>query len=192
MKKWLKTYLPHPRLIKENRHLSVFGKLLHDPNLWYLNRRSAAGAFAVGMFMMYMPPVGQMVMAAGAAILLRVNLPISVALVWITNPVTIPPMFYFAYVVGAWAVGAPPIEFNLEFWTDLHNWLAVLGPLALGMLICATVCSATGYFSVQALWRWSLRREIRQRKERYRAMAEAASKTVSETGLNTPSTRRQV
>jgi uncharacterized protein len=49
--------------------------------------------------MMYMPPIGQMFMAAAAAIVLRVNLPISVALVWITNPLTIPPMFYFAYLL---------------------------------------------------------------------------------------------
>lgn len=192
VKKWLRTYLPHPRMILENPHLSVFGKLLHDPNLWYLNRRSAAGAFGVGLFMMYMPPVGQMFMAAAAAIMFRVNLPISVALVWISNPLTIPPMFYFAYLVGAWMTGAPAVEFKLEFWLDLHNWIAVLGPLALGMLICAMACSAAGYFSVQALWRWSLRREIRHRKARYRAMAEAASRTVSETGLKAPSPRRQI
>lgn len=192
MKKWLRDNLPHPRLILENQHLSVFGKLLHDPNLWYLNRRSAAGAVGVGLFMMYMPPVGQMFMAAAAAIMLRVNLPISVTLVWISNPLTIPPMFYFAYLVGAWITGATTIEFNLDFWMDLHNWIGVLVPLGLGMLVCAVACSMAGYFSMQALWRWNLRREIRHRKERYRAMTEAASSTVSETGLNAPSTRRQV
>jgi len=192
VKKWLKNKLPHPQQLKENRHLSVFGKLLHEPNIWHINRRSAAGAFAVGLFMMYMPPVGQMLMAAAAAIALRVNLPISVALVWISNPVTIPPMFYFAYLVGAWMIGSPPLEFRLDFWMDLHNWLAVLRPLALGMLVCAIACSATGYFSVQALWRWNLRREIRRRKERYRSMAAATSSSVSETELNRPSARRQV
>ena len=82
MKKWLKRIMPAPRTLRENRWLSVFGKLLHDPNLWYLNRRSAAGAFAVGFFMMYMPPIGQMGLAAAAAIVVRVNLPLAVALVW--------------------------------------------------------------------------------------------------------------
>ncbi len=183
--------MPHPRTILENQHFSVFRGWLQDPNLWYLNRRSAAGAFGVGLFMMYMPPVGQMFMAAAAAIALRVNLPISVSLVWITNPLTIPPMFYFAYLVGSRIVGAPPSRFSMEFWIDWHNWVAVLEPLAVGMLVCATVCSAAGYFGVQALWRWNLIRQIRHRKERYRAMA-AGSGSASSTGLRTPSAKRQM
>ena len=173
--------------------MAVFGKVLHDPNLWYINRRSAAGAFGVGLFMMYMPPVGQMFMAAGAAIALRVNLPISVALVWLTNPLTIPPMYYFAYTVGAWLLGSPPVGFDMDFWMDWHNWLAVLAPLAVGMLVCATLCSAAGYFGVQALWRWGLMREIRHRRERYRAMAGASvSPVVPETPVSTPSSKRQM
>jgi uncharacterized protein (DUF2062 family) len=182
--------MPSSKSIRENRHFSVFGNLLHDPNLWHLNRRSAAGAFGVGLFMMYMPPVGQMFMAAAAAIVLRVNLPISVALVWITNPLTIPPMFYFAYLVGSTILGAPPAGFSVEFWSDWRNWLAVLGPLALGMLVCASVCSAAGYLGVQALWRWNLLREIRHRKARYHAMARPAD-TTDGAGPRTPSSRRQ-
>jgi len=183
--------MPNPRTILGNRYLSVFGTLLHDPNLWHLNRRSAAGAFGVGLFMMYMPPIGQMLMAAAAAIALRVNLPISVALVWITNPLTTPPMFYFAYLVGCAILGAPAVGFSLEFWADWRNWAAVLAPLGLGMLVCAIVCSAAGYLGVQALWRWNLAREIRRRKARYRAMAGPTA--ISPDGANpkTPSSSRQ-
>jgi uncharacterized protein (DUF2062 family) len=193
MKKWLRRNMPDSRSILENRYLALFGKVLHDPNLWHLNRRSAAGAFGVGLFMMYMPPVGQMFMAAAAAIALRVNLPISVALVWISNPVTIPPMFYFAYVVGAWVLGSQPVGFDMDFWMDWRNWVAVLAPLAVGMLVCATVCSAAGYFGVQALWRWNLMREIRRRRARYRAMAGAGvSAGVPAAPVSTPSSKRQM
>ena len=80
-----------------------------------LNRRSAAGAFAVGLFMMYMPPFGQWLMAAAAAIVFRVNLPIAVALVFITNPITIPPMFYVAYLLGALVLGQAVAPFDLDF-----------------------------------------------------------------------------
>lgn len=191
MKKWLRRNLPSSKSIRENRKFSVFGTLLHDPNLWHINRRSAAGAFGVGLFMMYMPPIGQMFMAAAAAIVLRVNLPISVALVWITNPLTIPPMFYFAYLVGCAILGAPAVEFSLEFWSEWRNWAAVLTPLALGMLICASVCAAAGYFGVQALWRWNLVREIRHRKARFQAMARPTTDAPDGAKPSTPSSRRQ-
>lgn len=183
--------MPDPRTILGNRYLSVFGTLLHDPNLWHLNRRSAAGAFGVGLFMMYMPPIGQMLMAAAAAIALRVNLPISVALVWITNPLTTPPMFYFAYLVGCTMLGAPAVEFSLEFWSEWRSWVAVLAPLALGMLVCATLCATAGYFGVQALWRWSLAREIRHRKQRFQAMARPTTDAPDGAKPRIPSSRRQ-
>ncbi|NEV63114.1 DUF2062 domain-containing protein [Thiorhodococcus minor] len=183
MKKWLRRVMPPPKAIHGNRCLGVFGKLLQDPNLWHLNRHSVAGAFAVGLFVMYLPPVGHVLIAGGLAIYLRVNLPIAITLVWISNPVTIPPMFYFAYVVGCWVLGIPPVGFKVQFWLDWHNWLAVLGPLLLGCLICGAVCSVLGYATIQILWRWKLMRQIRKRKERYREL--------SESRLRTPSSNRQ-
>jgi uncharacterized protein (DUF2062 family) len=168
VKHWLRRITPDRDKISEHKHLRVFGKLLHDPNLWHLNRRSAAGAFAVGLFVMYMPPVGQMFVAAAVAIAVRVNLPISVALVWITNPVTIPPMYYFAYLVGSWILGRHIESFHMDYWLDWHHWIDIFTPLTVGCLVCGAVCSVTGYFAVQGIWRWSLMRQIRRRKERLR------------------------
>lgn len=166
MKVWLKRISPSKSEISHHKHMRVFGDWLHDPNLWHLNRRSVAGAFAVGLFFMYMPPFFQMVQAGFAAIFLRVNLPISAALVWITNPITIPPMYYFAYVLGCWVLAKPPAPFDLDFWLNWHNWLEILAPLSLGSLICAAVCSVTGYLVIEGLWRWNLGRQIRRRKAR--------------------------
>ncbi|MBK1719458.1 DUF2062 domain-containing protein [Thiocystis violacea] len=179
MKKWLKSVIPTPKAIHENRWIGLFGKLLHDPNLWHLNRRSVAGAFAVGLFVMYLPPVAQSILAAALAIFLRVNLPISAALVWVTNPVTSPPMYYFAYWLGCQFLGIPAVGFDFHFWLDWHNWLDILIPLLIGCLVCGAVCSLLGYLTIQILWRWKLVRQINKRKERYRAMAESRLKTPS-------------
>jgi len=176
----LKRLIPSPRAILDNQSLRVFGSLLQDPNLWHMNRRSASGAFAVGLFVMYLPPLGQTLIAAAGAIRLRVNLPISVALVWISNPLTIPPMFYFAFMVGCWMLGQPIPPFRIEIWLDWHNWIAVLGPLMLGSLVCATVCSAAGYLIIQGLWRWNLMRQIKKRRARYASVS-----------ANRPSSSRQ-
>ncbi|WP_295392486.1 DUF2062 domain-containing protein [uncultured Thiodictyon sp.] len=193
LRRLLKRIMPHPSMILDNRYMSVFGKRIHDPNLWHLNRRSASGAVAVACFICYLPPVGHMFTAAALSMLFRVNLPLAVAMVWISNPVTIPPMFYFAYAVGSWMMGVAPKGFDLEFWTTPHNWLAVLTPLGLGMTVCAFSFAAVGYYGTQALWRWSLRREIAQRRERYLEMRtqEMAAALASESVVSTPSSSRQ-
>ena len=182
MKQWLKKTIPDRDKIRQHKHLRIFGKLLHDPNLWHLNRRSVSGAFAVGFFVMYLPPVAQMLIAAAGAIAFRVNLPIAASLVWITNPITIPPMYYFGYRVGIWVLGEPAKTVDVEFWFEWRNWLDLLAPLTVGCLICATVCSALGYVVVQGIWRWNLVRQIRIRRARYGSNVP---------GLKTPSSKRQ-
>lgn len=150
--------MPNPQTIKEHKTLQIFGDWLHDPNLWHLNRRSVAGAFAVGFFCMWMPIPFQMVLAAGVAIWLRTNLPISVVLVWITNPVTIPPMFYFAYLVGTWIIGTPISDFNFELTFDwlLHELASIWKPFLIGCFTVASISSLLGYFTIKGLWRYSV------------------------------------
>ena len=105
-KKLIKKYMPDHETIRNHPHLNkIFGTLLHDPNLLHLNRRSVSMAFAVGLFMAFVPVPFQMVLAAAAAIIIRCNLPISVGLVWVSNPFTMPPLFYFCYLVGTWILG---------------------------------------------------------------------------------------
>jgi len=76
-KKFIKRYLPDHEKIRNHKSLNkIFGTLLHDPNLLHLNRRSVSGAMAVGLFLAFVPLPIQMGLAAGIAILIRVNLPI--------------------------------------------------------------------------------------------------------------------
>ena len=63
-KKTIKKLMPDHQKIKSNKHLQIFGDLLHNGNLWHLNRRSVAKAFAVGLFFAFVPVPFQMVLAA--------------------------------------------------------------------------------------------------------------------------------
>ncbi len=171
-KRLLKRLLPHHDKVRDHKHLKLFGKLLHDPNLWHLNRHSASGGFAVGLFMAFVPLPFQMVLAAAAAILFRVNLPISVALVWITNPITIPPVFYFAYRVGTWILQTPAeakvFHFSLE-WLEQNGLNEILSPLLVGSFICGTVSALLGYLLVLWVWRWRVIERWKLRRQRRKA-----------------------
>ncbi|MBW9267204.1 MAG: DUF2062 domain-containing protein [Candidatus Thiodiazotropha sp. (ex. Lucinisca nassula)] len=155
-KRFIKSLLPHHDTVRNHKHLRIFGSLMHDANLWHLNRHSVSGAFAVGLFMAFIPIPFQMVLAAAAAIFFRVNLPLSVALVWITNPITIPPMFFFAYWVGTLITGdtatLEPFHFSWEWIQNVGVEIWV--PLLIGSLFCATVSSILGYSLILWIWRW--------------------------------------
>lgn len=166
-RKFFQRFLPSPQTIREHKSLQIFGDWLHDPDLWHLNRRSVAGAFAVGLFFAWMPVPFQMVLAAGAAIVIGTNLPLSVVLVWITNPVTIPPMFYFAYIVGTWIVGEPPKDFSFELTFDwlLNELSSSWKPFLVGCFTMASTSSIAGYVIITSIWRYSVvnRRSNRRR-----------------------------
>ncbi len=164
----IKRYTPDHETIRNHRHLRCFGKLLHDPNLWHMNRRSVSGAFAVGLFWAFLPIPMQMVAAAATAIPTRVNLPISVALVWITNPITMPPMFYFTYLVGTWILGEPPLsvdfELTMEWFTQSMG--AIWQPLYLGSLVCGLIAALLGYITIRGLWRLHVIKHIKLRRDK--------------------------
>ena len=166
-KRLIKRWLPDQDKLKEHKHLRLFGKLLLDANLWHLNRRSAAGAFAVGLFMAWIPLPCQMLLAAGGAILFRVNLPLSVALVWLYNPFTMPPLFYGAYLVGCQLLGHPAQHIDIQFtWEWLVSVFETLAPpLLLGSLVLALLSAFMGYAFIRTFWRINTVRQWQKRKE---------------------------
>ncbi|PWW14467.1 hypothetical protein DFO79_10383 [Pseudidiomarina tainanensis] len=172
-KKFIQRIMPSHESIRNSRSLKIFGSLLHDANLWHLNRRSAAGAFAVGLFFAFIPVPFQMLLAAAAAIPLRVNLPLSVALVWVSNPITMPVLFYFCYLLGAWVLdqGNQPFAFELS-WSWLAQSIGTIGPaFLLGCFIVAVLVSIIGYISISLLWRQSVVNAWRARAARMLAAA---------------------
>lgn len=163
---WLVTKYTEAR---QHKSLGIFGRrLLADPYLFHLNERSVPGAFAVGLFCAWIPLPPQMIFAATAAIIFRVNLPLSALLVWVTNPVTIPPMFYFAYLVGVRITGGMTQDIGLQFNMEwMKSGLHVIGePLLIGCAILGVSSSLIGYITVRALWNERLSKFLHIKIER--------------------------
>lgn len=165
---FFKRHIPNPDEL--HKHCSLIGRLgehLHRPSLWHMNRRSIAKAFAIGLFCTWLPMPFQTALATFLAILFYANLPLSIVLVFISNPLTIPPMFYSAYKLGAFLMGIPlePIDFSLSL-----DWLShMIGnswqPLLLGCLVMATLSSLVGYITIRLLWRLHIIQRWQNRKQ---------------------------
>ncbi len=167
-KKLLKKYMPDPERIRNMKALSFLGDRLHSPNLWHLNRRSVARAFAIGLWAMYTPPLPwQQIIAGILAVYLEANVPIAVSLVWITNPLTWIPLYYVPYRLGLFVLGMDGISFSA--FSDLFSVEKALElgtPLLLGCFILMNVGAVAGYFGIQYLWRRSVLHQLQLRKFR--------------------------
>jgi uncharacterized protein len=167
-KKLLRKFLPHPDVIIHNRWIKLLGPRLQDPSLWHINRRSCSLAVALGIFCAFIPVPFQMLIAAVGAILLRVNILVAVPMVWVSNPVTMPPIFYFCYLVGVQILGTKASGFSFELSFDwlLTELAAIWEPFLLGCLVVAVVASFTSFVLVRVLWHLHILSHIRERASR--------------------------
>lgn len=167
-RKLFKKWLPDPAKIHGHKHVNFFGSLIHNPNLWHLNKTSIATAFSVGLFCAWLPIPGQMFFSAALAIYFKANLPISVALVWLSNPITMPPLCLFAYKLGAIILGTPiePVTFHLTLEWIVHSMEQYGKPYLLGCLILAALSSLLGNLFVRLLWRYHVRSHWKKRKSK--------------------------
>ena len=163
-----KRYMPDPTSIREHKSLRFLGKLLHDPNLWHLNRHSVARGMAVGLFAAFLPIPAQMLVAAALAVVVRGNMPIAVSLVWLTNPVTMPVVFFCTYQAGAWLMDVPARQLPDELtWEWISGELSTLWqPFLLGSVVVGLVLGVIAYFGVMMYWRWWVSRQWARRKKK--------------------------
>ncbi|MCK5902259.1 MAG: DUF2062 domain-containing protein [Cocleimonas sp.] len=171
LKEFFKRYSPNPERLRKNKALNFLGERIYHPSLWHLNRHSVAKAFAVGLFCTWLPMPFQTVIAAALAIFFSAHIPLSIVLVFITNPITIPPMFYFAYRLGNRLLLREESDYSFELsW----EWVAtgmeqVWQPLLLGSLTLAAISSILGYISIHLVWRYNIHCRWKERRTKHKA-----------------------
>lgn len=163
--------MPTAEQLKQDRFLKFLGVWLEDPNLFHINRRSICGGVAIGLFCAWIPIPSQLIWAGIMAIWLRKNLPVAVLSTWITNPITVPPMFYFAYWVGSQALGLEPLTIKgLNIQLSMDWFFTQLGaswrPFFLGCGILAVISAVLGYVIMQLMWRFHVLTKLKERQKR--------------------------
>ena len=141
--------------------------------------RKVAGGLALGIFVSLTPTFGlQMAIVVGLAALLRVNAASAVVGVYLTNPVTVAPLYLLCYKVGRLVVGGGPVPeadisaIGLFSWVLRlgGQWVTWMGIEFLGALIVGTLAACCVYFptlfGVVRYRRARLNRRIRRMRRR--------------------------
>lgn len=167
----LKKLLPSPEAIKSSKSLHFLGDLIHDPNLFHLNRRSVSLAFFWGILIGLLPPIPIHTPAAAAAALFgRCNLPLVIAVVWISNPLTIPVIAYEAYHLGCFILQTAPVSIFELSWDTLYQ---IWKPYLVGSVAGSVFSATLGYFICNYAWRLNVKRKWNARRKRRRQNSHA-------------------
>jgi len=156
--------------LRERWYARPFAHLFADTRLWSLQRRSITRAFGMGLAICFVPLPAQVPIALLFAVLLRLNVPTLIATVFVVNPFTVVPIYYFAYLTGRTLLGQPPGEFAFELsWDWLQNGLGpVWKPFLLGCLVCGAGSGVAGWLLTDQLW-------LRHVRKKYRGRSSAAN-----------------
>ncbi len=138
--------------------MTPFRHLLHDHRLWAIRRQSVVPAFSVGLFVAFLPFPGHTLMGALAALPLRINIPVAALSTWVSNPLTMGPLYYFAYRLGVFLLDVRPRPFEFELSLDwvTHTFVNIWQPMLLGSVLLGSLAALIGYVALDFLWRLSI------------------------------------
>jgi len=170
-----------PRPKKHKRNIFI---RLRPVLRWIIKLRSSpraiAGGLGLGTFIAFTPTMGvQLILAVIVATFFNLNRPAAMIPVWITNPVTVAPIYTFNYWLGCRIWDGPPLGevsrlfleigstmAHLEFWDINKQIFAILQmgkdvliPLFLGSLAIGATAGVVVYiFSLNLLSIFLVRR----------------------------------
>ena len=163
-------YLPTREQLRETRSLRFLGEVIFEPNLWHFNRHSVSFACLIGIFCCFLPMPFQMIPCVLLCVWIRCNVPLAIALVWISNPVTMPPMFYSTYKLGTFILGQKNevSRINLSWEWLSAQFSVVWQPLLLGSVLTGLTLGCLAFVAVRIYWRWKVGRNWSMRRIRKR------------------------
>jgi len=160
------------RLFRKKPHdpESKLGKFLTKykiPREYFsINRRAVSRGVLVGLFWGFIPMPMQMLGVVLTTPLMRFNVPIAISMVWLSNPLTMPAMYYMEYLTGNLLLGLPgvhDVQLTMEWFRE--HWSEIVLPLYVGTAFYSIVVNTLIYLLINRLWIHSVKREKRIREE---------------------------
>lgn len=128
------------------------------------SRRMISKGVGIGLFIAFIPMPMQMALVLAMMPFTKFNVPIALAMCWLSNPFTMPPMYYVEYLTGSFLLGmqAEPVELTLEWFQK--NIDAIFIPLYFGTAVFSIFGSITAYWAVNHFWRSSVHKDRKKHR----------------------------
>ncbi len=125
-----------------------------------INRKSISRGILIGLFWGFIPMPMQMLAVLAVTPFIRFNVPIAISMVWLSNPITMPFMYYMEYKTGIFLLGTEGLN-NIELTLDWfsQNWDTIIVPLYVGTVPYSTLVSLIIYYIINILWINSVKKE---------------------------------
>jgi hypothetical protein len=154
---------------KQTRQNSKIDKFIDKYNIprEYLstNRKSVSTALFIGVFIGLIPMPFQMLLVLAMIPFFKFNVPLALSTVWLSNPLTMPFMYYIEYETGVFLLGLEPLNVELSLEWFEKNLSQIFIPLYVGTLFYALTLAPSIYYLVNWLWIHSVKTE--QKKKTY-------------------------
>ncbi len=147
--------------------LDAFIKKYNIPREYLsINRKAIIRGLLVGIFWGFIPMPFQMLAVLAMTPIARFNVPIAISMVWLSNPITMPFMYYMEYLTGTFMLGMPHLRVELNIHWFESNLGNIFIPLYAGTLFYAIFVSISVYYGVNWLWIRSVKTEKRHAKRK--------------------------
>jgi len=153
LRKTLKNTSNHPKLKEFIKKYKI------PPEYLSTNRKMISRGVLIGLFIAFIPMPMQMAAVLLFVPFVRFNVPIALAMCWLSNPITMPPMYYMEYLTGSFLLGIEPqpVQMTLEWFKN--NLDDIFIPLYFGTAMYSIFGSISAYFLVNFLWKGSVDKE---------------------------------
>jgi len=147
------------KITKNEKLQELIKKSKVPPEYLSANRKMVSRAVLLGLFIAFIPMPMQMAAVLALMPFVKFNVPIGLAMCWMSNPVTMPPMYYMEYLTGSFFLGTKiePVEMTLKWFSD--NIDNIFIPLYTGTLFYSVFGSLTAYWLVNYFWKISVYRD---------------------------------
>lgn len=145
--------------INRNEKLQEFTKKYKIPIEYLLiNRKMISKGVFIGLFIAFIPMPMQMLAVVSMMPFAKFNVPIAISMCWLSNPFTMPAMYYMEYLTGTFLLQIEVIQVEMTLEWFSQNIGNIFIPLYAGTLFYSIAGSTIAYYLINHFWRRSIRK----------------------------------